>query len=54
VCKNESEPLQTLKNNFFMTMYLEACHDMKMHQNLFLTSQDVKKYLFITMFLVAL
>jgi hypothetical protein len=44
--KTRFRPLQTLKNIFFMAMFLVVCKHAKMHQNTFLTTPDTKKYLF--------
>jgi hypothetical protein len=38
--------LQTLFKTFFLTMYLAVWQHAKMHQNLFLSSPDVNKYIF--------
>jgi hypothetical protein len=44
--KTRFRPLQTLKNIFFMAMFLVVWKHAKMHRNTFLTTPDVEKYLF--------
>jgi hypothetical protein len=44
--KKRFKLLQTLKNIFFMAMFLVVWKHAKMHQNAFLRTPDVKKHIF--------
>jgi hypothetical protein len=44
--KTRLKPLQTVKNIFFEKKFLVVWKYAQMHQNTFLTTPDVKKYLF--------
>jgi hypothetical protein len=45
-------PFQTLTNTFFKHIVWAALHFEQMHQNSLLTTQDVKKYICMTKYLV--
>jgi hypothetical protein len=44
--KTRLQPLQTVKNFFFEKKFLVVWKYAQMHENPFLTTPDVKKYLF--------